>query len=237
VFAIEGSRSARLSSVVLPLPRKPVRMVTGVCDKLGVLTAKPADPASRYIYENTAGTFILPRSNHPPSHSGGGGAPTGPARSGRRDDRFRAPVGAHGDAVCFRQGKIRGSACPLHRACARSPSPALRAWADKHPAAHRPRRVRQNTFAPRQRPRRIPHIGHAHAKGPFPDWRARCRGRARHCARRVCHSPYFAMAHLFGHGIHGADCCGPVHRRHVDLTKPPAAEKIGPQRVCFALRP
>src|ERR1700691_5778843 len=31
VVAIAGSRMARLSSVVLPLPRKPVRMVTGVC--------------------------------------------------------------------------------------------------------------------------------------------------------------------------------------------------------------
>ena len=34
MFAIAGSRSARLSSVVLPLPRKPVRMVTGVWGKL-----------------------------------------------------------------------------------------------------------------------------------------------------------------------------------------------------------
>jgi hypothetical protein len=32
------------------------------------------------------------------------------------------------------------------------------------------------------------------------------------------------MAHLFGHGIHGADCCGPVHRRHIDLTKPSRRE-------------
>ena len=80
--------------------------------------------------------------------------------------------------------------------------------------------VRQSTMAPRQRPRRIPNISHAHAKRPFPDCRTRCRGGARHCARRICHSPVRAMAHLFGDGVHGADRCRPVHRRRIDLTKP-----------------
>ena len=64
----------------------------------------------------------IPARNHPPPQSGGGGAPTGPARSGRPDDRLRAPVGARGDAVCSSvREKSANSVCPLHRACARSP--------------------------------------------------------------------------------------------------------------------